>query len=58
MIGIITTSASKVVYGELIWNPLEIIAKWLDMGHGGRAAAFFAATSWYIAQGENVWIEL
>jgi NCS1 family nucleobase:cation symporter-1 len=55
VIGIITTSATGVIYGELIWNPLLIIMKWLDMGHGGRAAAFFAATSWYIAQvGTNI----
>jgi NCS1 family nucleobase:cation symporter-1 len=55
VIGIVTTSASEVVYGEQIWNPLLIIMKWLDMGHGGRAAAFFAATSWYIAQvGTNI----
>jgi len=55
LIGIITTSATQVIYGELIWNPLVIIAKWLESGHGGRAAAFFAATSWYIAQvGTNI----
>ncbi|KAF4616222.1 hypothetical protein G7Y89_g15185 [Cudoniella acicularis] len=55
IIGIVTTSATGVIYGELIWNPLEIIAKWLDMGHGGRAAGFFAALSWYIAQvGTNI----
>ncbi|PQE32553.1 NCS1 nucleoside transporter protein [Rutstroemia sp. NJR-2017a WRK4] len=54
-IGIITTSASGVIYGELYWDPLKIIAKWLDNGHGGRAAAFFAATAWYIAQvGTNI----
>ncbi|KAM3083987.1 hypothetical protein ACMFMG_001908 [Clarireedia jacksonii] len=54
-IGIITTSASDVIYGEAIWDPLKIIAKWLDLGHGGRAAAFFAATAWYIAQvGTNI----
>jgi len=55
VIGIVTTSATGVIYGELIWNPLVIIAKWLESGHGGRAAAFFAATSWYIAQvGTNI----
>jgi len=52
--GIITTSASKVVYGEFYWNPLDIIAHWLD-NPAGRAAAFFAALSWYIAQvGTNI----
>ncbi|KAH7327407.1 permease for cytosine/purines, uracil, thiamine, allantoin-domain-containing protein [Rhexocercosporidium sp. MPI-PUGE-AT-0058] len=55
VIGIVTTSATGVIYGELIWNPLEIIEKWLVNGSGGRAAAFFAATSWYIAQvGTNI----
>lgn len=52
--GIITTSASYVVYGEYLWNPLDIIAHWLD-NKGGRAAAFFAALSWYVAQvGTNI----
>jgi NCS1 family nucleobase:cation symporter-1 len=55
VIGIVTTSATGVIYGDLLWNPLDIINKWLSMGHGGRAAAFFAATSWYIAQvGTNI----
>jgi NCS1 family nucleobase:cation symporter-1 len=55
VIGIVTTSATGVIYGTLIWNPLDIISKWLASGHGGRAAAFFAATSWYIAQvGTNI----
>jgi NCS1 family nucleobase:cation symporter-1 len=55
VVGIVTTSATGVIYGKLLWNPLDIISKWSDMGHGGRAAAFFAATSWYIAQvGTNI----
>ena len=55
VIGIVTTSATDVIYGEQIWNPLNIINKWLASGHGGRAAAFFAATSWFIAQvGTNI----
>lgn len=54
-IGIITTSATSIIYGKPIWDPLQIISKWLDLGHGGRAAAFFAATAWYIAQvGTNI----
>jgi len=36
-----------------MWNPLDIIAEWTNDGHGGRAAAFFAALSWYIAQVGN-----
>jgi len=54
VMGIVTTSASKVVYGDYLWNPLDIIDHWLG-SHGGRAAAFFAALSWYIAQvGTNI----
>jgi nucleobase:cation symporter-1, NCS1 family len=55
VLGIVTTSATKVIWGEFYWNPLDIIAHWQEYGHGGRAAAFFAATSWYIAQvGTNI----
>ncbi|KAH9908847.1 NCS1 nucleoside transporter [Xylariomycetidae sp. FL2044] len=55
VLGIITTSASKVFTGEYLWNPLEIIAIWLDYGAGGRCAAFFAALAWYVAQvGTNI----
>lgn len=54
VLGIVTTSASKVVYGDYLWNPLDIIEHWLD-NRGGRAAAFFAGLSWYIAQvGTNI----
>ncbi|KAJ6597198.1 allantoin permease [Mycena vulgaris] len=36
--GIICTSASHVVYGEYIWDPTKIIARW-----DSRAGAFFMA---------------
>ncbi|KAI5857400.1 NCS1 nucleoside transporter [Durotheca rogersii] len=55
ILGIVTTSASKVFSGEYMWNPLDIISMWLDHGAGGRCAAFFAALAWYIAQvGTNI----
>lgn len=55
VLGIVTTSATKVFTGQYIWNPLDIISLWLDMGGGGRCAAFFAALAWYIAQvGTNI----
>lgn len=56
VIGIVTTSASALIFdGQLIWNPLLIIQSWIGYGHGGRAAAFFAAAAWYIAQvGTNI----
>ncbi|KAI3340097.1 uridine permease-like protein Fui1 [Ustulina deusta] len=54
-IGIVTTSAARVFTGEYLWNPLDIITLWLEYGSGGRAAAFFAALAWYIAQvGTNI----
>lgn len=50
VLGIVTTSASKVFTGDYLWNPLDILAIWLDYGPGGRCAAFFAALAWYVAQ--------
>jgi NCS1 family nucleobase:cation symporter-1 len=46
--GIICCSASKVVYGKYIWDPLEIAAQW--DGPAGRAGAFFVGLSWVVAQ--------
>ncbi|KAH9889735.1 allantoin permease [Xylariomycetidae sp. FL2044] len=46
--GIIGTSCAKVVYGEYIWDPLELASHW--HGPGGRAAAFFVGVSWCFAQ--------
>ncbi|PSK56743.1 hypothetical protein B9Z65_6367 [Elsinoe australis] len=55
-LGIITTSASYVIYGTYYWNPLDILAQWSRSGtSGGRAAAFFSALAWYVAQvGTNI----
>ncbi|KAI9729277.1 MAG: hypothetical protein M1834_006948 [Cirrosporium novae-zelandiae] len=53
ILGIIATSASKVVYGEYIWDPLTLASHW--DGPGGRAAAFFVGVAWCVAQiGVNV----
>ncbi|KAK3690534.1 allantoin permease [Podospora appendiculata] len=46
--GIICCSASKVVYGRYIWDPLEIAAQW--DGPAGRCGAFFVGLSWVVAQ--------
>lgn len=46
--GIICCSASKVVYGKYIWDPLEIASHW--DGPAGRAGAFFVGLSWVVAQ--------
>jgi NCS1 family nucleobase:cation symporter-1 len=48
LFGIISTSASKVVYGQYIWDPLSLAAQW--DGPSGRAGAFFVGFAWVIAQ--------
>jgi len=48
LFGIICCSASKVVYGQYIWDPLEIAAQW--DGPAGRCGAFFVGLTWVVAQ--------
>ncbi|KAK3345858.1 allantoin permease [Lasiosphaeria hispida] len=48
LFGIICCSASKVVYGKYIWDPLEIASHW--DGPSGRAGAFFVGLCWVVAQ--------
>jgi NCS1 family nucleobase:cation symporter-1 len=44
LLGIFTAAASQTAYGEVMWNPIDIIHKWMESGSsGGRAAAAFAA---------------
>ncbi|OTB01569.1 hypothetical protein M426DRAFT_265792 [Hypoxylon sp. CI-4A] len=47
--GIVSASASKKAYGTVYWSPLDIINRWQG-SPGGRAAAFFAAAIWLLAQ--------
>ncbi|XXG97609.1 2-oxoglutarate dehydrogenase E1 component [Hypoxylon texense] len=47
--GIISAGASRRLYGTLLWSPLDIIGRWQGTP-GGRAAAFFAASVWLLAQ--------
>lgn len=47
--GVVGASASKPLYGKILWNPLDIVAQWQG-SPGGRAAAFFCATLWVLAQ--------
>ncbi|CAI6088368.1 unnamed protein product [Clonostachys chloroleuca] len=47
--GIVAAGAAKEVYGEALWNPIDIINKWQD-NPSGRAAAFFCALIWLLAQ--------
>jgi NCS1 family nucleobase:cation symporter-1 len=44
LLGIFTAAAAQTAYGQVIWNPIEIIGLWMASGsHGGRAAAAFGA---------------
>ncbi|KAJ7650249.1 permease for cytosine/purines, uracil, thiamine, allantoin-domain-containing protein [Roridomyces roridus] len=48
--GIAVASASEVLYGEVIWDPLQLIDRW-----DSRAASFFAALSFALATlGTNI----
>ncbi|KAI9792721.1 MAG: hypothetical protein M1816_001820 [Peltula sp. TS41687] len=55
-IGIIVSSASTVIYGQPIWNPLDILTNFLDEGGAGtRAGVFFISTAFALAQlGTNI----
>ncbi|KAK3632551.1 hypothetical protein LTR56_016294 [Elasticomyces elasticus] len=48
IVGIVVTSASGVLYGKQLWQPMAIIDTW--EGPAGRAAACFAGISWCLAQ--------
>jgi NCS1 family nucleobase:cation symporter-1 len=48
MFGIISTSASKVVYDEYIWSPIDLADKW--EGPLGRFGAFSVGVCWVVAQ--------
>jgi NCS1 family nucleobase:cation symporter-1 len=43
LLGIFTAAATETAYGEVMWNPIDIIDLWRAGGHGGRAAAAFGA---------------
>lgn len=48
LFGIVATGAGRVVYGEDLWSPTELIAKWT--GSGGRFLGFVCSVLWVLAQ--------
>ncbi|KAH8894284.1 NCS1 allantoate transporter [Thozetella sp. PMI_491] len=48
-LGIVAAAASQKLYHKTLWNPLDIISQWQGTP-GGRAAAFFCASIWLLAQ--------
>ncbi len=55
-IGIIVSSSSTVIYGEPIWNPLDLLGNFLDEGGSAqRFGVFVIASSFALAQlGTNI----
>ncbi|EST06905.1 Permease [Kalmanozyma brasiliensis GHG001] len=57
-LGIIIASSSQVIYGELIWNPVDLLGQRLKVdpyNSGARAGVFFIAFAFIIGQiGVNV----
>ncbi|KAH8808659.1 uracil permease [Xylogone sp. PMI_703] len=46
-VGLVVTSACQVLYGEVYWNPPDLLMVMMDSGHGSsksRAGVFFLAT--------------
>ncbi|RMJ04703.1 hypothetical protein BHE90_004111 [Fusarium euwallaceae] len=53
ILGIISASASKIIYQEYIWDPLALASKWTSPA--ARAGAFYCGLAWMVAQiGVNV----
>ncbi|KAK4893452.1 hypothetical protein LTR27_008134 [Elasticomyces elasticus] len=53
MLGVVSASASRVVYGDYVWDPLTLAAHWTSPA--GRLGAFYCGLAWMVAQiGVNV----
>ena len=52
LFGTLSASATQALYGEAIWNPPDIVQKWLDTDYNAksRAAAFFAGCGLVVCQ--------
>ncbi|KAK4701025.1 nucleobase:cation symporter-1, NCS1 family, partial [Phenoliferia sp. Uapishka_3] len=54
LFGAITSNMTLAIYGEILWQPFDVIDKW-EGSKGGRAAAFFCAAAWAIGNmGTNI----
>ncbi|CAF4438014.1 unnamed protein product [Rotaria sp. Silwood2] len=56
-IGVIVGSSSNVIFGQTIWNPLDLLGKFLDSqpSAGTRAGVFFISLAFALAQlGVNI----
>ena len=55
-IGIIVSSSSKVIYGQPIWNPLDLLSNFLEGANSGeRFGVFVISLAFTLAQlGTNI----
>lgn len=55
-IGIIVSSSSTVIYGDPVWNPLDLLGKFLIGANGAaRFGVFIISTAFALAQlGTNI----
>lgn len=56
LVGILAAAASKTMYGEVLWSPLDILSRFLDnYTSGDRGGVFLIATGFCLAQlGTNI----
>lgn len=56
LIGILASSASKSLYGEVYWSPLDLLTRYVeDYTPGDRAGVFFISAAFALAQvGTNI----
>ena len=50
--GVIVSSSSQAIYGEVIWSPIDLLGKFLDgnPSHATRFGVWFISASFIIAQ--------
>lgn len=54
LFGAISSNCLLAVYGEILWQPFDVIDKW-QYNKAGRAAAFFCSAAWAIGNmGTNI----
>jgi NCS1 family nucleobase:cation symporter-1 len=56
IIGVVVSSSSAVIYGEAVWNPLDLLERFLDNASSGqRFGVFIISTAFALAQlGTNI----
>lgn len=58
LVGLVTASAAQKIYGEVYWNPPDLLMRMMDNGDGSskaRAAVFFLAAGFaFTAMFENI----